>query len=135
MQFINDISFILSFMKRNNLPLHRHILYFRYNESGDFYSQKCVDKLNRISEFLKNRYDIITYGYSARSDLDFSNVHFLCKGSGHDNGNNGRTDVKKLTKEEKKLKTYNKYVVCRMDCRVCNYCKKPNNINILFPLH
>jgi hypothetical protein len=68
--------------------------YFRYNESGDFENQEDVDKLHKIALILKT-INITTYGYSARSDLDFSqpDLGFLIKGSGHDNGNNGRADT------------------------------------------
>ena len=55
-EFIYDLFHILAYKNRINgtkkEPLFNHIYYFRYNESGDFYSQECVDKLNKIAKFL-----------------------------------------------------------------------------------
>ena len=55
--------------------------YFRYNESGDFYSQTDITKLNYIARGLQ-KLGIITFGYTARRDLDFSNTDFIVRGSG-----------------------------------------------------
>lgn len=124
-------------------PLYKSIKYLRFNESGDFYSQECVEKLDYIAEALIRFFDIVTYGYTARKDLNFSQVSFLVKGSGYDNGNNGMT----IASEEAKTGmpyatlTYSSrhnnrtFIVCPMDCRECTLCKVRNGVHIAFPLH
>jgi hypothetical protein len=125
----------------------KRIRWFRFNESGDFYSQQCIDKLDTIAKHLRKTYKVRTYGYSARADLDFSKASFACKGSGHDKGNNGKTMAYKFDAHEKKaIKAkphkplpfqYNqdKFIVCPMDCKKCNICKTKNKVNVCFPLH
>ncbi len=51
----------------------------RYNESGDFWSQRCVEKLDWIAYTLRKE-GIRTYGYTARYDLDFNGVAIHNKG-------------------------------------------------------
>lgn len=123
-------------LKRIRVP----IKYLRFNESGDFYSQEDVVKLSNLARFLKEHHGIITYGYSARQDLDFSDVHFLVKGSDHSSGNNGRTIVLKKQEIKSHLSTLPKkerknWKVCPMSCKKCDICKEPTGINIIFPMH
>lgn len=101
--------------------------YLRYNESGDFSSQECVDKLSHVAQVLKSAANIISYGYTARDDLDFSQAHFLVKGSGHDNGNNGRCMV-----IDEDATVPDGYVLCPENCRVCNICMQDSKVNIAF---
>lgn len=122
------------------VPLHKTLKWFRFNEAGDFHSQACIDKLNTIAFYLKKLYAIETYGYSARSDLDFSQALFNCKGSGHDHGNNGKTIARKMPKDfgwmdYNDTTTGELFKVCPMDCKICNMCKTDAGINIVFPLH
>ena len=118
---------------RNLLPRIRHeVKYLRFNESGDFYNQKDVLKLDRIAKFLKTK-GITTYGYTARNDLNFKNVNFLIKGSDHNAGNNGKTIV--VPKKEIKERLPPGWKVCPMSCKVCHICKEKSGINIIFPLH
>jgi len=120
-KMIADIDDMLS---RRRVPTKL----FRFNESGDFHSQACVGKLSRISRHLMDKHNIITYGYSARSDLNFKGAHFLCKGSGHDKGNNGRTIV-----IDKHAPTPTGFFRCPGDCHECNVCT--SGANIAFPKH
>jgi len=103
--------------------------WLRFNESGDFFTQEDVTKLSMIAQKLKND-KVYVYGYTARSDLDFSNVHFLVKGSDNDAGNNGRTVV--IQKDEALPKGY---IECPGDCSVCNLCKIDKKVNIAFRKH
>lgn len=103
--------------------------YIRYNESGDFWSQECINKLSEVAEALKQK-GIVTYGNSARADLDFSNAKFLCKGSCHPMGNNGMSIV--IPKDAPLPKGF---FECPADCRKCNKCKQHNNINIAYRKH
>ena len=101
--------------------------YVRFNESGDFWSQECVDKLSYIATELYRQAGIITYGFSARHDLDFSAAAFLLKGSGHELGNNGSCIV-----VSEKEKCPAGFVICPEDCTVCTLCMVKNNTNIAF---
>jgi hypothetical protein len=103
--------------------------YFRFNESGDFKDQGDIKKLSRIARDLK-RIGVTTYGYTARSDLDFRGVDFLVKGSGNAKGNNGRSIVIEKTEDAPKG-----FVVCPGSCKTCDICKKPNKINVAFRRH
>lgn len=57
------------------------ITHIRLNEAGDFRNQEQVDQFSRIAKRLRDEHGIITYGWSARKDLDFTNVEFLLNGS------------------------------------------------------
>lgn len=59
------------------------MVFLRYNAFGDFVNQEQVDKMNEIAKIL-GEYGIITYGYTARKDLNFSNRcrWFIVNGSG-----------------------------------------------------
>ena len=103
--------------------------YFRYNESGDFHDQSDIGKLSYIAEGL-GTLNITTYGYSARSDLDFSNAKFLVKGSGNTKGNNGACTVVETNERPPEG-----YLVCPGDCRKCNLCKIDRGHNIAFKKH
>lgn len=114
--------------------INRHqdpIRHFRFNESGDFHNQDCIDKLSEIATFLLLNKRIITYGYSARGDLDFSNATFFCKSSGHCNGNHGQTVVFDPAVEQPP----DGFFVCPGDCRSCTACKISTKLNIAFKKH
>ena len=150
---LNDIKHILENKRfretySNRLrPLKQKIQYLRLNESGDFWSQKCVNKLDHIARGLRREYNIITYTYTARDDLHFENCHFAVKGSGHFHGNNGACIVRtQAVIDENKSGQGNAYIekfhghtryfaICPGDCSKCILCKEFNNLNIVFPLH
>lgn len=116
------------------------IRYLRFNESGDFFGQEDVRKLSLVAEYLKREHSIDTYGYTARQDLNFENVHFLVKGSSHDSGNNGKTIVMKKDQITHHLSTLSEserpsWTVCPMSCKACDICKIKTGENIIFPLH
>jgi hypothetical protein len=116
------------------------IRYLRFNEAGDFFTQDDVRKLSLVAEYLKREHDITTYGYTAREDLNFENVHFLVKGSSHDSGNNGKTIVMKKHMISDHFSTLNTrerktWKVCPMSCKECDICKTYTKQNIIFPLH
>lgn len=114
--------------------LKARVKYLRFNESGDFYSQDCIKKLSVIALYLKEHYGIITYGYSARSDLDFTNVFFNVKGSDHSQGN-GQCIARKIKKGVKQYHENNKtYFACPGNCRNCKLCKT-TAFNVVIRLH
>ncbi len=132
----NDIAAQFGLLLRR---IRSKIRYLRFNESGDFFDQSDVRKLSLLAEYLRREHDIVTYGYTARRDLNFENVHFLVKGSSHDSGNNGKTIVLKKDKIEDHLNTLGEdrksWVVCPMSCKACDVCKEPTGKNIIFPMH
>lgn len=107
--------------------------FFRFNEAGDFQNQMDVWKLDILAMGWK-KLGIITYGYTARSDLDFSNVSFIVRGSGW-MGPNGQTNVihKRMIQGRKQI---NGFKICPMKgCgTACTLCMKESG-NILFPKH
>ena len=112
--------------RKRKLPSH-----FRFNESGDFWKQACIEKLDYIAGKLKDKYGIITYGYTARADLDFSGVkNFLVKGSGHKGGNNGETRV-----FPKKGDIPEGWFTCPGSCKACDMCTKKNGQDVAFIKH
>ncbi len=94
----------------------------RMNVSGDFISQKCVDKAERIATILKLQ-GITTYTYTSRSDLDFSKVKNLIL-SGSNFKKKGITSIFKIIKS-KKDRPYG-WASCRMDCFKCKLCQMKN---------
>jgi hypothetical protein len=90
----------------------------RFNEAGDFHSQECVDKAENIATVLK-RYGVTTYGYTSRSDLDFSKAKNLII-SGSSFMKEGIKNEFKIVKSKKdKPKGFG---VCAGDCKVCTRC-------------
>lgn len=57
------------------------ITHIRINEAGDFVSQEMVSLVDEVAVRLYGERGIVTYGWSARKDLDFTGVHFLLNGS------------------------------------------------------
>jgi hypothetical protein len=103
----------------------------RLNEAGDFYSQDCIEKAEQLARFLKETYNIVTYTYTSRSDLDFSSCKFLLvKGSGHGQGNNGKTAV--IPKNGTIL---DGFVMCPGSCKKCSICSSDKGINVVFKMH
>ena len=104
--------------------------YLRFNEAGDFYQQADVAKLDHISRCLRD-IGVTTYGYTARSDLDFRGISFLCKGSGSNiDGLNGSTRV--IVDGEAVPEGY---IECPGSCKRCNLCKIAVPHNIAFRKH
>jgi hypothetical protein len=137
-EIANALSDII--LKRNLKK--RVISYVRFNESGDFWSQECVNKLARVAAYVRAETGVFIYGYTARKDLNFGDiVSFSVKGSGHTAGNNGeaiarpKKDLADLAHKGTYEEKGKKYTVCLADCSACNYCKKQDGRNIVFPIH
>lgn len=131
---ISDFTELLE-TKRTRLdgklvPLKNKIKKFRFNEAGDFYTQECIEKLDKLAGYLMKKYNITTYGYTARADLKIGKRNFLIKGSSNDNGNNGRTRVIK-DKSEKQAGE----IVCPGSCKKCTICATAKIINVAFIIH
>jgi len=104
--------------------------YFRFNEAGDFNDQSDITKLSEVAEGLRT-IGITTYGYTARSDLNFKDAKFNVKGSGHDIENTTGTTVV-IGKSEPAPEGY---LVCPGSCKTCNLCKIDVHHNIAFRKH
>lgn len=105
----------------------------RFNESGDFWSQDCVSKLNDITKIVQKEYpELRVYGYSARRDLDFKlrGIKFIIKASSGDFGNNGSTCV-----VDKYETVPSGYIKCPGSCKTCSICSQPTKINVAFLRH
>ncbi|MCE5317417.1 MAG: hypothetical protein LLG04_08690, partial [Parachlamydia sp.] len=94
----------------------------RFNESGDFHSQKCINKAEEIAKML-HRFGIRVYCYTSRDDLDFSKCrHLIVSGSGFmKEGISNEFRIVYDLKERPKG-----YGICKGDCRVCNRCTMRN---------
>jgi len=110
-----------------------YITSIRVNESGDFHTIDCVNKLSEIA----SKFQIPVYTYTHRSDLFTKkvtdglsknlSVNFSCDMEYKHNHNEFRLpeDV------PEGVKTYS----CKGDCRVCSLCVKPRGIIITNPKH
>jgi hypothetical protein len=122
-QFWKNVTaeqFALQFMAINSCFLRKPFDSLRFSESGDFWSQDCVDKVETIARILKP-YGIVTYGYTSRSDLSYKRLKAL-KLSGSDFKTKGVVNIFKIiqTKEDKPKG----YGLCPMDCHICTRCRK-----------
>ena len=126
----NDATTIIEDMGRMLGRKRKLPTLFRFNEAGDFYSQECVTKLSLIASFLKEEFGIMTYGYTARRDFDFSKASFLVKGSDNDAGNNGRTTV---VDSESDIPA--DFIKCKGSCKTCSLCSSDIGFNIAFIRH
>lgn len=125
-QSVNANDFVVYF--KTVLQLNQNkIKFLRFSECGDFVSQSDVNKLSCIAEQLK---DIVkVYTYTARKDLDFSNVsdNLTINGSGfmvHNNFYVYRNESELIDK-----------IICPGSCLNCNLCKVSKNRNIAVKLH
>lgn len=119
-------EFMETFEKKRN-----KINMIRFNESGDFYSQDCVNKMESIARKMKASMNIKCYVYTARKDLDFSDCKTLVvNGSGFrkEGVNRSFTAVKDVSIDKTSF-------VCPMDCNSCNKCSINDNENIIVGMH
>jgi hypothetical protein len=103
---------------------------FRFSEAGDFANQAAVDKMAEICKLLKAG-GIACYGYTARKDLDFTELKEVAtiQGSGFMVSNN----FKFIPKGEK---AEGCDVTCAGDCRICSICwEGKQGLTIASPEH
>jgi len=119
-------EFAFQFLMINSMKLNPFSA-LRISESGDFHSQECVDKCEKIARILK-RYGIVTYAYTSRSDLDYSGVRdFVIHGSGFTKP--GIKGIFKIIKHKCDRPPY--FSLCKMNCRVCTLCQKYSNVCVV----
>jgi hypothetical protein len=117
-------DFVSRFIREKN---RRTIRFLRFNESGDFISQDCVDKTIEIAKILKKGYGIGCYLYTSRKDLDFSGRESLVI-----TGSNFMVDnnfVVVYNKDDLRLP------YCISDCRLCQMCMEKKKRTIVTLLH
>ena len=99
----------------------------RFNEAGDFRKQEDVVKAEEVATILFEKHNVITYCYTARSDLDFSVRKNLIV-----NGSNFLVDNKfQVVYKKENLNG----LICKMDCRVCDMCAQRLNQTIKVMKH
>lgn len=106
--------------------------YLRFNESGDFWTQDCVDKVVEIAKIMKESHpDFIIYTYTARIDLDFTEAlqqdNLVLNGSGFMLDNNFSIYYDTNTDKQS--------LECKGDCSICNYCKLKRKRVIKIKIH
>ena len=112
-------EFVSQFLLLNALKDSPY-LHLRFNESGDFHSQECVDKAEEIAKMLR-RFGIRCYCYTSRDDLCYKNLrHLIVTGSNFTKP--GISNVFRIVKSVKERK-YGESV-CKGNCRVCSLCLK-----------
>ena len=91
----------------------------RVSEAGDFKSQNDVAKLSELATIIVDQgYDISTYVYTARRDLDFSDRGALQVLGTHFMVDAMFVPVKELPTFELPKKSY----ICNADCKLCSVC-------------
>lgn len=112
----------------NNCP--HEIKYIRLNEAGDFPNQQSVDLWDEIAEYFDNYYNIKTYCYTCRSDLNF--CHII-----HYNVNASITSIHAqryflCVDKETYAQLDPKVVKCKGDCRICSLCYKSSYKGVIY---
>ena len=115
----------------------------RFNESGDLWGQKCLDKMEEIARLL-TPHGITVYTYTARKDLDLSNCRHLSVNGSDFMSSNGFyvLDPKSPDYQQKKQELIDwaekmgyTVVNCQNDCSICHHCKTGKKLVILQDLH
>lgn len=119
------VSFLVALENTKKLS---KITALRFNESGDFRSQRDIKKADLIAGFLYQRFAIKTYCYTARRDLDFSKVKYLIiMGSGFIKpGIKG--EFRAIKNKVEKPKGFG---LCCGDCTKCHRCIGGKNTAVL----
>ena len=115
-------SFCEDFIDLNNRKRNK-FTHLRLCEAGDFYSQHCVNKADKIAKLLAKE-NVVVYCYTSRSDLRYDNVkHLIINGSGFKK--KGITNEFKIIETKRDL--LKGYMLCCGDCGICNRCATRNN--------
>ena len=105
----------------------------RINEAGDFRDQNEIRKWNKVAGHLRKEHGIVTYTYTARTDLDFSKApNIIVNGS--------KPGIRGAAREFRCIspKEYDNMEVsvgeykCPGDCRNCNVCSTRNFKGVVY---
>lgn len=105
------------------------IKYIRLNEAGDFLDQESVNRWSNIAEWAFNTFNIKTYCYTCREDLDFSDVKFSVNGS-KPSINSDRHFICLNVNDFRNLPKGT--VVCKADCKICKLCYDSNYKGVIY---
>jgi hypothetical protein len=123
---INATNFVKQFIEINSRK-RTPFTALRLNESGDFHSQKCVDKAEQIAKELA-KHNVKVYCYTSRKDLNFNNCKYLIvSGSGFKK--KGVSNIFKIIKDLKERPK--NYKTCKGDCKICKICQGRNNKTVV----
>ena len=135
---VKDIIKVKNIMdnKKSKVYIYPKIKYIRLNESNDIKTLNEFKKIKQLAIKLR-KYGITIYTYSSSNHLNkyfkkhkVSNLIL--------NGSNNMLDnrYKVITKKDlDKYKNKSKYVFCKNDCNICNYCKYKHKNTIIQILH
>jgi hypothetical protein len=101
----------------------------RLNEAGDFHTQACLDKAEKIAKLL-SKFDVTVYCYTSRDDLDYTKRKYLRVNRSlntlqeYEPVEGLANEFLMIPKEDgKDHKKWPKgYAKCPADCRVCDRC-------------
>ena len=100
----------------------------RFSEAGDFYNQANLYKFTQVCQLIKAKLpELRIYGYSARHDLDFTELkkYAVIQGSGFVISN-AFTVVNEIDTSKP---------FCKGDCKTCNLCQFETGLNIQVKKH
>jgi len=99
------------------------ISHLRIDEAGDFRDQNQIDQWNRICGYLKQKYGIISYTYTARSDLDFRSANNIIVNASRP-GVKGSIRMFLCTPRDRfdQLQPDRNHYKCPGDCKRCQMC-------------
>jgi hypothetical protein len=107
------------FFRVNNARKTKPFSALRFNESGDLKNQTDLDKVEKIAQLIV---PVKTYLYTARQDLNFSNVkHAIINTSNFTLENFG--EFRMILKNEKIPIGFK---LCPGNCRICIRCQQKN---------
>lgn len=134
-QFFRDCTYEqlrdLVFGYINLYQLEYPITHLRVNECGDFPNQKWVQWIDELAKELSGS-GIVIYCWTARKDLDFSNVSFIVNASNVGVKHSSRLFL--ATKQEvfDRLEVGKHEHKCPGNCRICNVCRSKNDITKVY---
>jgi hypothetical protein len=124
--WLNNLAEEISIDINLALKKHKNIKWVRFNESGDFYGERCLEKLIKISTLI----NCPIYTYTSRRDLINNKTHLRLSDKLCINTSNFQVEG---------LNAFGQYnqskVNCAMDCSICSICKIKRPVNINVPIH
>ena len=113
----------MRYLKPILISMKTKITRLRLNEAGDFRNQKEIKKWNKIAGRLKREHGIVTYTYTARSDLDFSKAPNIVV-NGSNPGIRGAVREFRCVEPEEfdNMKPSKGEYKCPFDCTKCSVC-------------
>lgn len=95
------------------------IKYIRLNEAGDFPNQQSIERWSKISLWSYRVFNIKTYCYTCREDLNFKKVNFIVNSSSPKiKAHRWFFCIDKVQYEQ----LPNNSVKCKGDCSICKLC-------------